>query len=141
MESEIARVTTEAEMTAAFTNRNIKFISIEADFVFTSGTSNGPTSGAGNSGNDQNTTIASSNLTNRTLIIEGNDHVIDSRSRSYFFSSTSTFELHIQNLTAFAGNWYGPFSSRGGKQVFHNFTNIGTQMLNAPSTDVTLSVT
>ncbi|MBO1308483.1 WxL domain-containing protein [Enterococcus sp. 669A] len=78
----------------------------------------------------------------REIIVEGNGHTVDFRGTSYVPNS-GTWHMTVQNLTAYSRNHYGPFTARSAKndstQTFHNYINIGSQMLYAVSTHVTFS--
>ncbi|MGG5315759.1 WxL domain-containing protein [Enterococcus sp. AZ072] len=115
---------------AAWDNPNIVVFNIMNDFVVDFSTSN------------NHNPLQNSNNGNREVVIEGNGHTIDFRGTSFRLGG-GTWHMAVQNLTAYSRNYYGPLTARtagnGSTQVFHNYSNIGSQMLYAVSTDVKFS--
>lgn len=115
---------------AAWDDPNIVVFNIMNDFVVDFSTSN------------NHNPLQSSNNGNREVVIEGNGHTIDFRGTSFRLGG-GTWHMAVQNLTAYSRNYYGPLTVRSAgndsTQFFHNFTNIGSQMLNAVNADVEFS--
>ncbi len=115
---------------AAWDDPNIVVFNIMNDFVVDFSTSN------------NHNPLQSSNNGNREVVIEGNGHTVDFRGTSFRLGG-GIWHMAVQNLTAYSRNYYGPLTARsansGSTQVFHNYSNIGSQMLYATSTDVKFS--
>lgn len=88
----------------------------------------------------------------RKLTIEGNNHQIDFRAVSLCFRDVtavtdSPWELEIQDITIYHGNFYGPITfndlNRANQRMsiimYDNVTNIGNQLIHSPHSFVKIS--
>ncbi|MCK8607134.1 beta strand repeat-containing protein [Apilactobacillus ozensis] len=71
------------------------------------------------------------------LNIDGQNHMIDLHGVSYNYSGNDGHYLTVKNFKAmYAYNYYGAFRPSSGSVIFDNINYFGSQMVEAPSTNV-----
>lgn len=78
--------------------------------------------------------------TGRTLVIEGNDHIIDFGAVALtFHGATNVWDITWQNLTTFHGNWFGfatlrdlpNANERASSMTYYNVRSYGNQLIHS----------
>lgn len=118
--SKIALVWNQTQFRAAVSNANIQVISLMASFAVTSLPDNG--------------------TSNRKLVIEGNNMLIDFRNTLSNLTGANT-DVTIQNLNAYHGNYYGFIRPTAATSIlkFHNLNDYGSQIISSQSLPVQIS--
>ncbi|MGX7245492.1 pectate lyase-like adhesive domain-containing protein [Enterococcus quebecensis] len=134
---QIKDIRNDADFQAAFKDPNIVVFNIVADFAITESTG------------DANyvTSSAAWNPTgNRSIVIEGNNHIVDFRGRA-FRTSNGAWDITLQNLTMYSRHYYGVVTTRFATTAnqnlstitYHNIKHTGSQLLRADDTPVKFS--
>lgn len=143
------------EFIRAFVDPTVNYINVIADFETPDNPVSGLTGVTGSTSNTEATerfVYITASQVSRKLVIEGNGHQIDFRSVSLGFYDSSVltsspWDITLQNIEIYHGNWYGPImyinlndqNQTAARIHYHNFKNVGNQLLHSVLSNVTMS--